>query len=134
MAGQEVARGLRLFVQGSYALRSAFVQRVVVGASSVLLLVRLEDLARGLVQALGAVRQLGVGAAALFAGVGRQLDTVDGEHFFADQAQPVADQQYLGEQSLDVIAELTHKLGDVGVAGLAVAAEGDELHIISPRL
>ena len=32
--------------------------------------------------------------------------------------------------SLNLRPELTHEFGDVGVAGLAVAAEGDELNVV----
>jgi hypothetical protein len=48
-------------------------------AASVTALVQLDHLARGLVQAIGAVSQFGMRAAALLAGVGGQLHAVDGK-------------------------------------------------------
>ena len=91
----------------------------VLAAVFVLRLVQGHDLGGGLVQPLGTVGQLGVGAAALFAGVAGQLDAVDGEHGLADQAQAVAGHEHLGEQRADLGPELAHELGDVGVAGRA---------------
>jgi hypothetical protein len=92
--------------------------------------VQLDDIARRLVQALSAVAQLGVRARALLAGVGRQLDAVDGEHLSADQAQAVAGQQHLRKQRLDLLAQLAHELGNVGVARLRVATNSHELHVL----
>ena len=77
VGGDEGARGLGFapqLVDASLALR---IQAH--GAAFVLALVQRNDLGCGLVQPVGAVRQLRVGAAALFAGVGRQLDAVDGD-------------------------------------------------------
>ena len=116
-------------MQGGHALGPPLVQVAFICAS-VLPLVGLDDLARGLVQPIGPVGQFGMGAAALFAGVGRELDAVNGKHLPPDQAQPVASEQHLGEQGLNVIAEFAHELGNMGVAGLAVAADGDELHVV----
>ena len=67
--------------------------------------------------------------AALLAGVAGQLDAVGGEHLAADQALGVTGHQHLREQRLDLIAQRHHKLGNVRVAGLAVATDGDELHV-----
>jgi hypothetical protein len=50
---------------------------------------------------LGPVQQFGVGAAPLFAGVGWQLDAVDGKHLASDQPEAVTGHEYLGEQGLD---------------------------------
>jgi hypothetical protein len=41
----------------------------------------------------------------------------------------VAGQQYLGKQGFDLVTQIGYELGDVGVAGLAVAADGDELDV-----
>ena len=83
--GDEVASGLRFALQ---LLDSGLALGVELGvAVFVLGLLRRDDPGRGLVQASGPVGQLGVGAAALFAGVGRQLHAVDGEHGLADQPQ-----------------------------------------------
>ena len=50
------------------------------------------------------------------------LDAVDGKHLSPDQALGIAGHQNLAEQRFDLGAEVGYKLGDVGVAGLAVAA------------
>ena len=105
---------------------SVLLQGAFTGAPCALSLVGFDDLARNLVQAVCAVLQFGVGAAALFAGVAGQLHAVDGKHLAPDQAQPVAGEQHLGEQTLDVLAQLAHELGDVRVAGLSVTAQGGE--------
>ena len=62
-----------------------------------------------------------MGAAAFLAGVGGELDAINGEHLAADEAQAVASEQHLGEERLDLVGQLAHEFGDVGVAGLAVA-------------
>ncbi len=73
--------------------------------------------------------QFGMSAAAFFAGVTGELDAVDGEHVAPDQALGITGHQDLTEQGFDLLTEAAHELGDVGVAGLAVAANGDELDI-----
>jgi hypothetical protein len=90
---------------------------------------RLHDLVGRLVQAPCTMAQFLMGAAALFAGVGGEFDAVDGEHLATDQALRIAGHQHLGKQWLDLLAKVAHELGDVCMAGLAVAADGDELHI-----
>jgi hypothetical protein len=75
------------------------------------------------------VAQFFMGAAALFAGVGGEFDAVDGEHLAANQALGIAGQQDLAEQRFDLAAEVGDELGDVRVAGLAVATDGDELDV-----
>src|SRR5512138_3828046 len=59
--------------------RSASMRSCLWALRSVAAAVQLDDLVGRLVQASGAVAQFGVGAAALLAGVGWQLDAVDGE-------------------------------------------------------
>ncbi len=95
---------------------------------------QLDDLVGRPLQPLGAMQQLGVGAAPLLAGVGRQLDAVDGEHLTPDQPEPIAGEQDLGEQRPDLLAQLAHELGDVGVAGLGIATDGDELDVVQAGL
>lgn len=96
---------------------------------AVLALVQADDLVGRLVQAPGAVQQFGVGTATLLAGVAGKFDAVDGEHIASDEALRVAGHEYLTEQRLDLFAQATDELGDVGVAGLAVATDGDELDV-----
>ncbi len=62
-------------------------------------------------------------------GVGGEFDAVDGEHVAPDQALCIAGYQDLVEQRFDLIAEVGDELGNVGVTGLAVAADGDELDV-----
>jgi hypothetical protein len=59
-------------------------------AAGIPTLVQGDDLVGGLVEPLGTVQQLGLGAAVLLAGVGQQLDAVDGKHLAPDQARAVA--------------------------------------------
>ena len=75
-----------------------------------------------------------MGAATLFAGVTGQLDAINGKHLASDQALGIAGHQYLAEQGFDLLAQAAHELGDVGVAGLAVAADGDELDVAQAGL
>ena len=75
-----------------------------------------------------------MGAAALFAGVGGELDAVDGEHVAPDQALGVTGHQDLAKERFDLYAQAANELGNVGVAGLAVTADGDELHVAQAGL
>ena len=95
----------------------------------VLGLVQGQYLVGGFVQAICAVAQFGMSAATFFAGVAGELDTVDGEHVAPDQALSITGHQDLTKKGFDLLTEAAHELGNVGVAGLAVAADGDELDI-----
>ena len=75
-----------------------------------------------------------MGAAALFACVAGKLDAINGEHLASDQALGIAGHQHLAEQGFDLVGEATNKLGNVGVAGLAVATAGDELDVTGAGL
>lgn len=131
-AGDEVAGGLCFALQ---FLDAALALRVEVHvAVNVLRLMRTDDLGGGLVQPIGPVGQPGGGAAALLAGIGGELDAVDGDHGLADQPDAVAGQQNLAEQGLHFVAEFAHELGTVGVAGLAVAADGGKQHVLMAGL
>ena len=80
----------------------------------------------GFVQAICAVAQFGMSAAAFFAGVAGELDAVDGEHVAPNHALSITGHTDLAEQGFDLPTEAAYELGNVGVAGLAVAADGDE--------
>ena len=45
-----------------------------------------------------------------------------------------AGHEHLGEQGLYFVTQFAHELGDVAVAGLAVAADGDEQHVVGAGL
>jgi len=75
-----------------------------------------------------------MGAAAFFAGIGGELDAIDGEHVAANQALGIAGHRDVAEQGFDLGAEVGYDLGKVGVAGLAVAADGNELDVALARL
>ena len=75
-----------------------------------------------------------VRAAAFFAGVARQLHPINGKQLAPDQALCITSYQHLAKQGLNLIAQAANKLGNVGVAGLAVAADGDELNIAQAGL
>ena len=119
LAAQLVDARLALVVQGF--------------AVFVLCLVQRDDLGCGLVQALGAVGQFGMRAAALFAPLGRQPHTVHAHPSLADQAQAVAGQQHLAEQRADGRPEFANEAGDVGVARARVAGDGHEQHVLLAR-
>lgn len=132
-ARQEVARGLGLLVQRLDAPLAACVTVIVI-AAFVAASVQLDHLACGLVQAIGAVAQLRVRAASLFAGVGGQLHPVDGEHLPPDQALPVAGDEHLREQRQDLLAQFANELGNVRVARLRVAADRHEQYVLATGL
>jgi len=92
------------------------------------------DLVGRLVQPLGPVTQFFMGAAALFTGVGGELDAVNSEHAPPDQSLGIAGQPDLTEQGFDLGAEVGDELGNVGMAGLAITANGDELDVALARL
>lgn len=75
-----------------------------------------------------------MGTAALFAGVAGEFDAVDGKHVPTNEALGITGHQDLGEQGFDLATELGGKLGDVGVAGSAVATDGDELDVAATSL
>ena len=104
---------------------------VVVALALVFGAVRLDDLAGRLLQALGAVLQFCVRAAALLARVRGQLHAVDREQLLADQAQPIAGHQHLLEQHRNVVAQLAHELRDVSVARRRVARDRDERDVLT---
>ena len=70
-----------------------------------------------------------MGDAAFFAGVRRELDVIDVEHVPADQSLGIAGHQDLAEQRFDLDAQVGDELGNLGVAGLIVAADGNELNV-----
>jgi hypothetical protein len=100
----------------------------------VLCLVQGHDLVGRLLQSISSVAQFFMGATAFFAGVGGELDAIDGEHVAANQSLGIAGHQDLAEQGFDLGAEVGHELGNVGMAGLAVTADGDELDVAIARL
>ena len=93
----------------------------------------LEQGLHGGFQLVSLVDEVGPGAAALFACVGGQLDTVDGEHLAADQALRVAHEQHLLEDLADQVTEAADEGGDEGggEVGAAVAAQGDEDDVVT---
>ena len=68
-------------------------------------------------------------AAALFAGVTGELDAVNSKHVPTDESLCITGHQHLAEQGFDLGAQVGNELGDVGVAGLAVTTERDELDV-----
>ena len=98
-------------------------------ASFVLGLVQGHNLVRCFFQSVCAVAQFGVGAAAFFAGVRWQLDTINSKHVSTNQPLCITGQQDLAEQGFDLRAQVGDELSNVGMAGLAVAADGDELDV-----
>lgn len=84
---------------------------------------------RSLLQPISAAAQLFMGAAAFFAGVGGELDAIDGKRVSANQSLGITGHQNLAEQGFDLGAEVGLELGDVGMARLAVTADGNELDV-----
>jgi hypothetical protein len=125
-AGHEFARAGRFFAQGFDA--GWRLAPVAVSCACLSWLWCRPDLVGRLVQAVGTVAQFGMGAAALFAGVGGEFDAVDGEHLAPDQALASQVSRTWLNRGL-ICSPRPHELGDVRVAGLAVAADGDELHV-----
>ena len=70
--------------------------------------------------------KIGTGAALGFGGVARQFYAVDGEHFAPDQALLVADEEYLGENAGNIVAQGRNKSSYRSEVWSAVAGEGDE--------
>ena len=75
-----------------------------VTALLVLRLVQGNDFVCRLVQTFGTVAQFVMGAAAFFAGVGGELEAINGEHVAPDQALRITGQQDLAEQGFDLCA------------------------------
>ncbi len=92
------------------------------------------DFVGGLFQPIGAVAQFFMGSATFFAGVGGEFDAVDGKHVSANEALCITGQQHLAKQGFDLGTEVGDELGNVGMAGLAVATDGDELDVAPTRL
>lgn len=67
------------------------------------------------------------------AGVGRQLDAVDGEHLAPDESLPVADHQDLGKELGHRVAQAGDERGQRREVRLAVARDGDEQDILAAR-
>ena len=133
IAGQKLPGACRLFAQGLYpGLALGF--HGVVCAVLVLGLVQGHDLVGSLLQSISPVAQLFMGAAALFAGVAGELDAIDGKHIASDQSLGVTGHQDLTKERFDLRAQAAYKFGDVGMAGLAVTADGDELDVALARL
>ena len=65
-------------------------------------------------------------APAIFAGIRREFDAIDGEHLAPDQALVVADQEDLREQFGDGVAHAGDKGSECGEVRLAVARDGNE--------
>lgn len=65
--------------------------------------------------------QLGKAAAALFAGIAGEFDTVYGKHVLAYQALGIAGEQHLREQGLDLRRQLADEFGHRGELRHAVA-------------
>ena len=55
----------------------------------------------------------------------------DGEHLTADQALSVADDQYLGEQLGNIVADGTNKIGNGGEVRDLIAGQGDEGDVVA---
>ena len=112
----------------------AFGLQGVVCAALILGLMQGHDLVGSLLQPISAMPQLFMGATALFAGVAGEFDAVDGKHISANQALGIAGHQDLAEQRFDLGTEVGNEFGDMGMAGLAVATDGDELDVALARL
>lgn len=87
------------------------------------------DLVGGLLQTISAVAQFFMSTAALFAGIAGELDAVDGKHVAPDQSLSIAGHQHLAEQGFDLGTQVGYELGNMGVAGLAVTTDGNELDV-----
>lgn len=85
----------------------------------------------GLFHLLGLAQEVGAGAASGLAGIARQLDPIDGEHLAANQALPVADHEYLGEQLGGQVAHVGDELREGGEVWLTVAGDGHEQHMVA---
>ena len=70
----------------------------------------------------GLALEIGACTAAVFGGVGRKLDAVNGEHLPSDESLTIAEPEDTGKNGLDVFAEQTDETGDGGEVRLAVAA------------
>lgn len=70
--------------------------------------------------------KVGSRAAPGLRGITGELDAIDGEHFPADQALPVAEVKHLGEELGDFLVETGNKSGQRRKVRRAIATEGDE--------
>jgi hypothetical protein len=73
-------------------------------------------------------------AAALFAGVAWQLNPINLKHLPSNQPLGITGQQHLAEQSFDLATQVSHKLGNVPMARLAVTTDGNKLNVVLPLL
>ncbi|MBK9349971.1 MAG: hypothetical protein IPN05_07185 [Sulfuritalea sp.] len=79
---------------------------------------------------VGLAGKVGTGATAALAGIGRQLDAVDGEHLAADEPHAVADEQDFREQRPDLAVQGADEGGEGGEVRGAVAGKRDEGDVV----
>ena len=75
---------------------------------------------------VGLANEIRARAAALLGRMARQLHAIDREHLATDQALSIADQERLGEDLRDLVAQRADEACDGREVGLAVAGQGDE--------
>ena len=95
---------------------------------AVVLAVAFEHLLGGGFEFVGLVGEVSAGAAFGFGGVAGQLDAVDGEHFAADQALPVAEVEDLGKEFGNFFVKAGDEGGERGEVRHGIARkryEGD---------
>jgi hypothetical protein len=100
-----------------------FLGEVGLSWQAVVLAVAGEHLLGGGFELVGLMGEVSPGATLGFGGVAGQLDAIDGEHFPADQALPVAEVKHLGKELGDLLVETGDEGGQRGEVGGAIAAE-----------
>lgn len=99
----------------------------------VLITVLLEHVAHRAIDLAGLLLQIGPGAAPLLRSVRGHLAAIDGEHFFADQPQLIADQQHLAKKRGDFLMAAGDEIGDGGEVRTAVGGNGHEDDILTAQ-
>ena len=92
--------------------------------------VPVEHCLRGLLQFLGALRELGARPAPVLRRITRQFHAIDRKHLAPDQPLPVADRQHRRKDLRDVVAERADKVRDGGEVRRGHAAERHERDVL----
>lgn len=102
-----------------------------IGGGAVRFPVLAQHLLGGFLPLVEWVLEVCAGAGLGFAGVGRELDPVDGKHLAADQSLAVAQGEHLCKKLGGEVAHLRNEGGQGGEVGLAVSGQGDEEDVVA---